>query len=80
MRGGELAPYSPPPPWIRAWCVYVYICGQKQVICCLTIGKSLVSVIRVVGIISSVIYCSLVEFNGQKRGLPCQVIHSGKKI
>ena len=28
----------------------------------------------------SVIYCSLVEYNHQKRGLLCQEIHSGKEI
>ena len=51
-------------------CMYVCICGQKRDVWDFTIGKSPVSVI----------YCSLVEFNGQKSGLLCQVIHSGKKF
>ena len=52
-------------------CMYVYIyVDKKRTVWGLTTGKSPVSVI----------YCSLVEFNGQKRGLLCQAIRSGKEI
>ena len=47
--------------------VCVCICGQKWAV---TTGKSPVSVI----------YCLLVKFNGQKRGLLCQAIRSEKEI
>ena len=50
-------------------CMYVYV-DKKRAVWGLTTGKSPVSVI----------YCSLVEFNGQKRGLLCQAIRSGKEI
>ena len=50
-------------------CMYVYV-DKKRAVWGLTTGKSPVSVI----------YCLLVEFNGQKRGLLCQAIHSGKEI
>ena len=51
-------------------CICVCICGQKTGCWGLTTGKSPVSVI----------YCLLVEFNGQKRGLLYQAIRSGKDI
>ena len=52
-------------------CMYIYV-DKKQAVWGLTCttGKSPVSVI----------YCSLVEFNGQKRGLLHQAIRSGKEI
>ena len=55
-------------------CMYVYdyvmYVDKKRAVWGLTTGKSPVSVI----------YCSLVKFNGQKRGLLCQAIRSGKEI
>ena len=51
-------------------CVYVYVDKIMGCLGYITTGKSPVSVI----------YCSLIEFNGQKRGLLCQVIRSGEKI
>ena len=61
--------------WSRRFvCVYMYVCmymwTKKRAVWGLTTGKSPVSVI----------YCLLVEFNGQKRGLLCQAIRSGKEI
>ena len=50
--------------------VYVYYVDQERTVWGFTTRKSLVSVI----------YYSLVEFNGQKRGLLCQAIRSGKEI
>ena len=50
-------------------CMYVYV-DKKWAVLGLTTGNSPVSVI----------YCSLIEFNNQKRGLVCQVIHSGKEV
>ena len=50
--------------------IYVCICGQKRAVWGLTTWKSPISVI----------YCLLVKFNGQKRGLLCQAICSGKEI
>ena len=47
-------------------CMYIYV-DKKRTVWGLTTGKSPVSVI----------YCSLVEFNGQKRGLLCQAIRPG---
>ena len=53
-------------------CMYVcmYMWTKKQAVWGLTTGKSPVSVIN----------CSLVKFNGQKRGLLCQAIRSVKEI
>ena len=53
-------------------CVYVcmYMWTKKWAVWGLTTRKSPVSVI----------YCSLIKFKGQKRGLLCQVICSGKEI
>ena len=50
--------------------IYIYNVDKKRAVWGLTIGKSPVSVI----------YCSLVKFNGQRRGLLCQAIRSGKEI
>ena len=51
--------------------MYVCICGQKKrAVWGLTTRKSPVSVI----------YCLLAEFDGQKSGLLCQAIRSGKEI
>ena len=50
-------------------CVCIYV-EKKQAVWGLSAGKSPVSVI----------YCSLIKFNGQKGGLLCQVSHSGKEI
>ena len=52
---------------------FVYVCmyvNKKRAVWTLTTRKSFVSVI----------YCWLVEFNGQKRGLLCQAIRSEKEI
>ena len=51
-------------------CMWVIYVDKKRAARGLTTRKSPVSVI----------YCLLVKFNGQKRGLLCQVIHSGKEI
>ena len=52
-------------------CMYtIHVCGQKMGCLGSYHWKSPVSVI----------YCLLVEFNGQKRGLLCQAIHSEKEI
>ena len=48
----------------------MYMWTKKRAVWGLTTRKSPVSVI----------YCSLVKFNGQKRGLLCQAIRSGKGI
>ena len=50
-------------------CVYVYV-DKKRAVWGLTTRKFSISVI----------YCSLVEFNGQNGGLLCQAIHSEKEI
>ena len=54
----------------RFVCVCMYMWTKKRAVWGLTTRKSPVSVI----------YCSLVKFNGQKRGLLCQAIRSGKGI
>ena len=50
--------------------IYIYMWTKKRAVWGLTTRKSPVNVI----------YCLPVEFNGQKRGLLCQAIHSGKEI
>ena len=60
------------------WFIFVTLCAYAQLVMHMHMVMCLVASVCVSPV--SVIYCSLVEFNSQKRGLQCQAIRSGKEI